>query len=283
VCCLSTRTPSQWLSSTTIASIPFVSTTDRSVSHTAALPSHVPQTRYTAASTDWLIDWLFDQGRSDGGISVYIPSQNQSVKIILCTNCSRCRPAASIWLVSCSKKYTHPKWISGYAPVFDVSYEGRPYSVQSAFSFRFHCKPCGLKERTLCLSVHHMRNMFERTRRMWSARWWRPGCVVGSLKWNVTDELSAKQLATLEQLDPRLNYEIHLIARSSASDDYFSSVKKLISVGGQPGKRHRHTHTHTHTHTHRRHLTLTQWRIKTVSGCILKPLTYISAFSKFLN
>jgi len=35
-------------------------------------------------------DW---QGRSDGGggISVYIPSQNQSLKIILCTDCSRCR------------------------------------------------------------------------------------------------------------------------------------------------------------------------------------------------
>jgi len=37
------------------------------------------------------------QGRNDGGgISVYIPSQNQSLKIILCTNCSRCRQAASI-------------------------------------------------------------------------------------------------------------------------------------------------------------------------------------------
>ena len=36
------------------------------------------------------------QGRSDGGVSVYIPSQNQSLKIILCTNCSRCRQAASI-------------------------------------------------------------------------------------------------------------------------------------------------------------------------------------------
>jgi len=34
--------------------------------------------------------------RSHGGISVYIPSQNQSLKIILCTNCSRCRQAASI-------------------------------------------------------------------------------------------------------------------------------------------------------------------------------------------
>jgi len=31
-----------------------------------------------------------------GGISVYIPSQNQSLKIILCTNCSRRRQAASI-------------------------------------------------------------------------------------------------------------------------------------------------------------------------------------------
>jgi len=28
------------------------------------------------------------QGRSDGGISVYMP-QNQSLKIILCTNCRR--------------------------------------------------------------------------------------------------------------------------------------------------------------------------------------------------
>ena len=36
------------------------------------------------------------QGRSDGGIAVYIPSQNQSLKITLCTNCSRCRQAASI-------------------------------------------------------------------------------------------------------------------------------------------------------------------------------------------
>ena len=37
------------------------------------------------------------QGRSDGGYIRYIPSQNQSLKIILCTNCSRCRlQAASI-------------------------------------------------------------------------------------------------------------------------------------------------------------------------------------------
>jgi len=30
-------------------------------------------------------DIAVDQGRSDGGISVYIASQNQSLKIILCT------------------------------------------------------------------------------------------------------------------------------------------------------------------------------------------------------
>ena len=31
------------------------------------------------------------RGVATGGISVYIPSQNQSLKIILCTDCSRCR------------------------------------------------------------------------------------------------------------------------------------------------------------------------------------------------
>jgi len=36
------------------------------------------------------------RGVATGGISVYIPSQNQSLKIILCTNCIRCRQAASI-------------------------------------------------------------------------------------------------------------------------------------------------------------------------------------------
>jgi len=45
------------------------------------------------------VELIAFRGVATGDISVYIPSQkyqNQSLKIILCTNCSRCRPAASI-------------------------------------------------------------------------------------------------------------------------------------------------------------------------------------------
>ena len=51
------------------------------------------------------------RGVATGGILVYIPSQNQSLEIILCTNCSRCRQAVSIYrtVVSFSKKLYPPK------------------------------------------------------------------------------------------------------------------------------------------------------------------------------
>ena len=46
------------------------------------------------------------QGRSDGGISVYIPSQNLSLKIILCTNIAADVVRLLVYrtVVSCSKK-----------------------------------------------------------------------------------------------------------------------------------------------------------------------------------
>ena len=63
------------------------------------------------------------------------------------------------------------------------------------------------------------------------------GCAVGAVHWNVTDELRATQLATLEQLDPhRKVYEIKLTAKSSTSDDDVTSVTRVINVDGEPGK-----------------------------------------------
>ena len=50
-----------------------------------------------------------NQGRSDGGISVYIPSQNQSLDVILSTNCSRWHQAVSSTVVLCSKNLYPPK------------------------------------------------------------------------------------------------------------------------------------------------------------------------------
>jgi len=61
-------------------------------------------------------------------------------------------------------------------------------------------------------------------------------CHVGDRQWSITDELSATQLATLQQLDARLKYEIKVTAKSSASDDDIASDAKLISFGPEPGK-----------------------------------------------
>jgi len=46
-----------------------------------------------------MITLNYTQRRSDGegGIWVNIPSQNQSLNIILCTNCSNCRQAGNIY------------------------------------------------------------------------------------------------------------------------------------------------------------------------------------------
>jgi len=60
--------------------------------------------------------------------------------------------------------------------------------------------------------------------------------VVGATLWSVTDQLSASQLATLQQLDPRLQYEIKVAAKWSATDDDVTSDTKLISFGREPGK-----------------------------------------------
>jgi len=56
----------------------------------------------------------FTHDHSDGEVYRYIYPQNQSLKIILCTNCSRWRQC--IWLQYCAVKIYTPNRISGYAP-----------------------------------------------------------------------------------------------------------------------------------------------------------------------
>jgi len=76
-------------------------------------------------------------------------------------------------------------------------------------------------------------------------------CVcVGATAWTITDELTATHLATLQQLNPRRQYEIKVAAKSSASEDDITSVTKLISFGRsrEPGNKHTQAHTHAYTH-----------------------------------
>ena len=69
-----------------------------------------------------------------------------------------------------------------------------------------------------------------------SATWHDLGRIVGAMRWNISDELSATQLVTLRQLDPRLKYEIKVSAKSSASADDVTSATQLVSFDRQPGK-----------------------------------------------
>jgi len=65
------------------------------------------------------------QGRSDGGVYRYIYSPKISPWKLFCALIAADVVRLLVYktVVSCSKNYTHPKWISGYAPGQTYKYE----------------------------------------------------------------------------------------------------------------------------------------------------------------
>jgi len=73
-----------------------ISVVDCRCRHAASTAAARYDRREVAGMANFIMYLLRRGVAKGGGISVYIPSQNQSLKIIVCSNCSRCRQAASI-------------------------------------------------------------------------------------------------------------------------------------------------------------------------------------------